>query len=297
MKPQRMNYNITLYSTALFSTWINIEELNLLFDAGDGVCAGLLQKARKIKHVFITHPDRDHLTGLHQFVQLNARKDFPIIHYPKDSGSFPALQNFIGKFDPHVEELQWKAIQHGSELNIKPNIIVEALHNEHIPCPPEVNKSLSYKVWNVKHKLKPEFANYSGKEIKALIDEYGKTLTQEEQRENIISYSGNTPVDNYEKWNNSNVLIHEATFLKEDTKAQMKLKGNGHSTLEDVMQMVSEIEVKQLVLTHFSSRYGKGEITDAVLKSIKDYNIQIPVHVVYPGEVHRDILMQHPINA
>ena len=55
---------ITAYSTALYSTWINIEELNLLFDAGDGLTAGLLSKARKIKHVFVTHPDRDHINGL-----------------------------------------------------------------------------------------------------------------------------------------------------------------------------------------------------------------------------------------
>ena len=79
-----MNYTITAYSTALFSTWIFIEELGLLFDAGDGVAAGLLQKSRKIKHVFISHADRDHLTGLMQLNQLNSRAGFPKIYYPKD---------------------------------------------------------------------------------------------------------------------------------------------------------------------------------------------------------------------
>ncbi|WP_315814720.1 hypothetical protein [Paraflavitalea speifideaquila] len=42
-----MQFTITGYSTALFSTWYFIEELGLLFDAGDGVSAGLLQKAGK----------------------------------------------------------------------------------------------------------------------------------------------------------------------------------------------------------------------------------------------------------
>lgn len=51
-----MKYKISAFSTALFSTWINVEELNLLIDAGDGLTAGLLQKSRKIKNVFITHP-------------------------------------------------------------------------------------------------------------------------------------------------------------------------------------------------------------------------------------------------
>jgi ribonuclease BN (tRNA processing enzyme) len=80
--------NLTGYSTALFSTWYLIEEFGVLFDAGDGVVAHLLQKAMKAKYVFISHADRDHLTGLSQFVQLNSRDGFPKIYYPKDCGSF-----------------------------------------------------------------------------------------------------------------------------------------------------------------------------------------------------------------
>ena len=34
-----MQLTINTYSTALFSTWINVEELGLLIDAGDGVMA------------------------------------------------------------------------------------------------------------------------------------------------------------------------------------------------------------------------------------------------------------------
>ena len=67
---------ITGYSTALFSTWYFVEELGLLFDVGDGLMSNLMQKSRKIKHTFITHPDRDHLTGLMQFTQLNAREGY-----------------------------------------------------------------------------------------------------------------------------------------------------------------------------------------------------------------------------
>ncbi|MEL7006774.1 MAG: RNAse Z, partial [Bacteroidota bacterium] len=94
-----MNFTITGYSTALFSTWFFIDELALLFDAGDGVSAGLVQKARKIKHAFISHADRDHLSGLIQFNQLNAREGYPIIYYPENSGSFPALKAFTSAFD------------------------------------------------------------------------------------------------------------------------------------------------------------------------------------------------------
>ena len=82
---------LTGYSTALFSTWLFLEDYGLLFDAGDGVSAGLSQKSRKAKYVFITHADRDHLAGLLQLHQLNAQDGQPLICYPRDCGSFPAL--------------------------------------------------------------------------------------------------------------------------------------------------------------------------------------------------------------
>lgn len=87
-----MKLNIAGYSTALFSTWYFIEELGLLFDAGDGVTSSLLQKSRKIEHVFVSHADRDHLTGLLQLNQLNAREGFPKIFFPFSCGSFPAIE-------------------------------------------------------------------------------------------------------------------------------------------------------------------------------------------------------------
>ncbi|MCI5058502.1 MAG: RNAse Z, partial [Flavobacteriales bacterium] len=79
-----MSLKITGYSTALFSTWYFVEDYGLLFDAGDGVISALTQKSGKVRQIFVSHADRDHLTGLLQFNQLNARNGFPIIHYPKD---------------------------------------------------------------------------------------------------------------------------------------------------------------------------------------------------------------------
>ena len=108
-----MRISIQGYSTALFSSWYFIEELGILFDAGDGVVSRLLQKSRKIKHVFITHPDRDHITGLYQLLQLNAFDGHLKVYYPKDSGSFPAMQAFINKFDPHVSACEWVPMDEG----------------------------------------------------------------------------------------------------------------------------------------------------------------------------------------
>lgn len=292
-----MNFNITAYSTALFSTWINVEQLNLLFDAGDGLSSGLLQKARKVKHVFISHADRDHLNGLPQFVQLNAREGFPKIYYPCDSGSFPAYENFLVKFDPHVAGSEWRGIASGDSINIKSDVVVEATRNEHVPCEQGVQKSLSYKVFEVKKKLKKEFRALSGQEIKSLVDQHGREFISDEIRKNIISFSGDTPVDDYSTWDSSEILIHEATFLKDEGDAKIEARNNKHSKLNEVLEMVSEITVGTLILSHFSSRYSREEIDLATQEGLRKYGIKIPVHLVYPGELKRDVLNSEPINA
>jgi ribonuclease Z len=291
-----VKYNITAYSTALFSTWINVEELNLLIDAGDGISAGLLQKSRKIKNVFVTHPDRDHLNGLPQFVQLNAREGFPKIHYPKDSGSFPAMNKFLNKFDPHMVKSEWIGIEDKTRIEIKKNIEVEAIRNEHVKAPIGVHKSLSYKVYEIKRKLKPEFKSKSHQEIKEIAQTHGNEFMTERIATNILSFSGDTPVDNYSKWDGSEVLMHEATFLNNEADAQIESRGNKHSRIDEVLQMVKEINIQHLILNHFSSRYSKDDIDRSVLDLIKKYKIQLPVYLVYPGEIKRDILNSRPIN-
>lgn len=291
-----MNYNITAYSTALYSTWINIEELNLLVDAGDGVTAGLLQKSRKIKNVFITHPDRDHLNGLPQFVQLNSRPGFPKIHYPADSGSFPAMSTFLSNFDPHIPANEWIPITDGSRTKIKKDIFVEAFRNEHIIAPLGTHKSLSYKVIEQKRKLKPEFHSKSGTEIKELVDAKGQDFITNLIETTLLSFSGDTPVDDYSKWDGSKILIHESTFLKNEGDEQIESRGNKHSRIDEVLKMVSEISIEKLILTHISSRYSKAQIDDSVRKHITKYGIKIPVFVVYPGEIKRDILRGEMIN-
>lgn len=292
-----MNYKISIYSTALFSTWINVEELNLLIDAGDGITSGLLSKSRKIKHVFITHPDRDHLNGLPQFLQLNSREELPIIHFPKDSGSFPAMQNFLSKFDPHVKGSKWIPIKDQQIVPIKKGFEIKALRNEHIKSPIGVHKSLSYQLFEVKKKLKPEFVNLSQEEIKKIAQSNGREFLTQTIKRKLISFSGDTPVNEYSNWNESEILIHESTFLRNESDSKIESRGNKHSTLDEVMRMVKEIEIKTLILNHFSSRYSREDINTAVMKQIKEMSIQIPVHVIYPGEIKRDILKAKPLNG
>ncbi|HTJ14330.1 MAG TPA: MBL fold metallo-hydrolase [Dinghuibacter sp.] len=291
-----MNLTITAYSTALFSTWYFIEEWGVLFDAGDGMISALLQKSRKVDNVFISHADRDHLTGLLQFNQLNARPGQPVIHYPKDASSFEALESFSKKFDTQVAQTQWIPVTEGDEIPIARDLLVLPIRNGHVPAAPEVIKSLGYQVVQTRKKLKPEFAHLSGEDIRQLGERIGRENLSIELRSKLLAYSGDTPVEDGARWDNTEILIHEATFLGQGEDIKVRTYGNKHSTLEEVMEMVGAIHIGKLVLGHFSSRYTHEEIDRAIMYLCDKYAIGIPVYRLLPGATVVDVLAQEPIN-
>lgn len=289
-----MKLTIHGYSTALFATWYFIEELGILFDAGDGLVSGLMGKCGKIKKVFISHADRDHLTGLLQYNQLFSHIG-PTIYYPKGSQSFPFLEAFSKKFDPHIQGTFWEPIDKGQHIAIKERISIESLENEHVYTSNGIIKSLSYKVWETKKKLKTEFLGMPSETIKKIREEKGEPFLMEEQKTNLLSYSGDTPVVDYARFEGTKVLIHEATFLtKEET--QTKNDKNRHSSLEEVFEMVANCNIEQLILGHFSSRYYQEEIDNKIKELIAFYKIKIPVYRIPIGKVSKAILDGKPIN-
>lgn len=292
----KQSYHISGYSTALFATWYLVEEWGILFDAGDGLCAALLGKARKIKHVFVSHADRDHVTGLLQLNQLTARKDFPKVYYPKDCGSFPALEAFSKRFDTHVQQTQWTPIEAGQEISIKKELRVRAIRNGHVQTAPSLSKSLSFHVLQSRKKLKSEYRMLSGEEIQGLMKERGKENLTEEITTTLLSYSGDTPVEDWDRWADTQILIHEATFLGGKEDKPIVPHGNLHSTLEEVMEMVAASTIQTLILGHFSSRYSAEHIDTRIKNLCDSHAITIPVFRLLPGQATLNILTQSPIN-
>jgi ribonuclease Z len=285
-----MSFKISGYSTALFSTWYFIEELGVLFDCGDGCTAGLLQKSGKVKYIFMSHADRDHLTGLLQFSQLNNREGFPRLYYPADCGSFPALHAFAARFDPHVEEGIWEGIIDRQQVEIGKDLFVTPVRNNHVAAASNLHKSFGYLIERSKRKLKEEHAGLPGQEIARLRKTLGEDAVTYETRDKLIAYSGDTPVENEEVWNNTDILIHEATFLDAGSVDMEDPRSNKHSLLEDVIAMASRIKINHLVLGHFSPRYDDEEILTAVAKFSNQYSPNCKIYVVLPGKTVKHIL-------
>lgn len=60
--------------------------------------------------------------------------------------------------------------------------------------------------------------------------------------------------------------------------------------------MVSNSNIKQLIIGHFSARYSKNEIIKQINKKAKYYNIKIPIRALFPGISTIDILNQESVN-
>ena len=287
-----MQLTLTGYSTALFSTWYFLEEYGILFDAGDGVVSALNRKLGKIKHAFISHEHRDHLSALYRLNPLNENIQ---IYYPQDADSFESLEVFSNQFDADKKLKKWKAIKSKDIINIRRDLVVQALKNNHIFDAPDANKSLSYKLLHRKQKLKLEYNHLSSEQLQTLIANEGKEQIMQEVFTPIITYSGDTPISDYATFDNSNILIHEATFIDSISKDIAPHAREKHSSLEEVLEMVANIKVNTLVLGHFSLRYSLEQIDSEVIRLCTYYGIKIPVHRIAPGHLAMDILNQKPL--
>lgn len=290
-----MQLKISGHSTALYSTFWFVDQLRLLFDCGDGAAAFLQQKGRKVRTVVCSHADRDHLSGLHQFLQVNSHANGPRILYPDNCGSFPAIRDFLAKFDPHLQDIAtWQGINDGDRIDVRRGTTLECFANRHVPHTAESSKSLSFALIQKTRKLKAEFHSLSGPEIGQLIADRGEESVTAEASKNILTYSADTPIEPPEFWRNPEVLIHECTFLKQDD-AMRHGQDARHCTLEDVMKMACQMNLKALILGHFSVRYAREQIMDRVKAQAEAKAVPCPVWVLPPGESEWDILATKPV--
>lgn len=270
----------------MYSTWLFIEPLGILFDCGDGVMSNLWSKSQKVKYLCLSHADRDHLGGLLQFHHASAQEGRLKVLYPEDSGTFPALRDFLEKFDPNIQPAEWIPIG-PSEIPLKDHWVLRVHQNAHIPLDLGV-KSLDFLLLEKRLKLKEEYLHLSGPELARLNSEIGKEGMSREVLTPFLGYSGDTPELEIEKWRGVKYLIHECTFIQPELEV-------AHCNLMELMPAMKELSPGNLILSHFSSRYKKQEILEAVRGSCAELQIDFPVWVLLPGRVYSSILAEDPV--
>lgn len=267
-----------------------------MLDAGDGVCASLLGKTRKVHRVAVSHADRDHVTGLFQLQQLNAHAQPLEVLYPADSGTFPAMADFCSRFDPQSgPNVTWTGVRPGEAIKLSDDLSLRAIRNSHLPT--HLAKSLSYIVSATKRKLKPEHAGKSSDELADLRRRLGEDALTDAVTEPLLGYSGDTGVCDPDLWRGCPIVIHEATFLSASDMESGKQRVQQHSILTDVLEMTGEAKPEILVLNHFSTRYSEAEIRNEVERQARLRRLSSTIYIVPPGRMVANLLSEPPVWA
>lgn len=255
------------YSKALFSTWFLYKPFRILFDCGEGLTRDLESKIFAIENIFLSHGHLDHISGLPSLIWarntgLGDKFKSLSIYYPEDDPDLEKMKEYVCKSSPKLNfKLNWFSIKENQKIEIR-NVSISAFATDHI----ENQLTLGYQIIEKRKKLKQEYLSTFPK-TEEMFDFIKIPL---------LTYSGDTIVKRKKEFENNEILMHECTFLnKEDVKY------NVHSSVEDVLQMASEVKPKCLLLYHFSTRYS-GAMVHAIVKSLKEkFQIDFPVWVQF----------------
>lgn len=245
-----------------------------LFDCGEGTQHQVLHttiRPRRIEKIFITHMHGDHLYGLPGLLSSRSFQDgeTPVTLYgPKGleeyvqmclklSGTnlaYPIYYKTVEEgvifedeqFKIHCIELDHGIISFGyriEEKDLPGQLLVDKLKKQGIKPGPIYNQIKTNEITTLENGTVIKRSDYVG----------------EKKPGRIISFLGDTRyfngLSNFVM--NSDVLVCEATFQAEDHQLA---KSYYHTTTEQAAHLALISQVKQLLLTHISSRYqGKDQ--------------------------------------
>ncbi|MGJ9456902.1 ribonuclease Z [Oceanobacillus sp. CF4.6] len=252
-----------------------LQELNniWLFDCGEATQHQILRtsiKPRKINKIFITHLHGDHIYGLPGLLS---------------SRSFQAGDELLTVYGPEgIEEFILTSLRISGTHLTYPLNIVEVTEGEildedkftvHAKQLDHAIQSFGYRVVEkdkpgelLVHKLKeigikpgPIYREIKENEMINTIDGiqlYQKDLIGPSKKGRVITILGDTRMqkEHIPFVKNSDVLIHEATFMHDKVDLA---RDYYHSTNTQAAALAAEGGVKQLILTHVSSRYQQED--------------------------------------
>ncbi len=252
------------------------DEHGFLFDPGEGtqrqmIFAGV--SASEITKIFITHFHGDHclgLAGVLQRLSLDRAEHEVEIYYPQYGAKY-------------VENLRNSSVYH----NVA-NIVERPFSKEGVICETEdftiSTRRLDHTVESWGYRLQEKdsvtmivekleefgvFREAIGKlKRNGSIEIDGKTIlvsdVSVEKKGNSFAFVMDTRLCKaaFDLAKNVDILVCESTYLKSEIADATK---NGHLTALQAAEIASKANVDQLVLTHFSQRYGSIEnfVTEA----------------------------------
>ena len=250
------------YSRAAVQTYWRIPELKLGFDLG-----GQPWSFMGTSTWFVSHTHMDHLVALPVYVARRRmmKMDPPTIYLPEAAiEPVRRILRLFSRLDRGRLPCELIAIGPGDEIEMSREHVVTISATTHtVP-------SFGFVVWHRRRKLKTEYQELSGNQIRDL--RLAGTDVTDEIRIPKLAYLGDSApagLDACEAMFRAEVLIMELTFVAPSHRKD-KIHKFGHMHLDDVLERRDRFKNELIIASHFSTRYHARQIENRVRKVLPD---------------------------
>ena len=250
------------YSRAAVQSYWRVPELSIGFDLGAQPWSFMGTETW-----FISHGHLDHIVALPVYIARRRmmKMEPPTIYMPEQTIA-PAreiLRQFT-RLDRGRMPCELKPLHPGDELDLSRELVVTVSEMKHsVPA-------LGYVVWERRRKLKPEYQELRGDQIRDL--RLAGTEVTSEKRQPIVAYAGDTApagLDNCPDMFKAKVLICEMTFVSPEHRKE-KIHKFGHMHLDDFIERRDKFQNELILASHLSSRYHPNTAKRIVEKALPD---------------------------
>lgn len=257
---QHRSLTIEGYSRAAVQSYWRIPEMRIGFDLGAQPWdfMGTATWA-------ITHAHLDHIAALPVYIARRRmmKMEPPTIYLPAHalSGVEAMLQAFSrldrGRLPCHIV-----TVEPGDEIELSRELVMTVHRTTHtVP-------SVGYIVWERRNKLKPEYQDLSGEQIRDI--RLAGNEVSAEIRMPMLAYTGDTSPPGLDKnpdMLNAQILITEMTFVAPKHRKE-KIHKHGHMHLDDFVERQNDFKNELVIAAHYSVRYSPRQVQKAVEKKL-----------------------------
>ncbi len=256
------DFTIEGFSRAAVQTYWRIPEFKLGFDLGAQPWSFMGTPTW-----FVSHTHIDHIMALPAYVARRRmmKMDPPTIYLPE--GAIDPIRRIlrqVSRLDRGRLPCDLKPLVAGDEVELSRELVVTVSETRHtVP-------SLGFVVWERRRKLRLEFQDLSGDQIRDL-RQSGTDVTHEVRIARLAYLGDSAPegLDACPAMYEADVLIMEMTFVAARHRKE-RIHKFGHIHLDDLIERRDRFANKLVIASHFSTRYQTNQIVRTVQKRIPD---------------------------
>jgi len=238
-------YTLVGFSLAGEETTVGLPELNVCFDAGRAP-----REIISIDNLCVSHGHMDHAAGVPYYFSQRHFVGAPpgrVIVHRDLAQAFQGLQACWADIEGYYSPADIVGVSDGDEVPLRRNVVIRAFDVNHGRC------ALGFSVIERRHKLRPEYAGYTGPQLVEL-KKKGVSI-EYHTRVPLVAYVGDTCDGAFfdaDYVADAHLVIMECTFV--DPAHLSRAQAGNHIHVRDLPRILSRVRSPNIVLTHLTRR-------------------------------------------